>query len=95
MSDKGKTNERSPLKKDLYSAENFDWDTWNEWDSEWWVQMKMNIKEVRLMNSFATFYLDNYTGSPGRPPDEKSYLKYLQSELYKMIQDYNLTHNSV
>ncbi len=95
MSDKGKTNERSPLKKDLYSAENFDWDNWKEWDSEWWVQMKMNIKEVRLMYSFATFYLDNYTGSPGRPPDEKSYLKYLQSELYKMIQDYNLTHNSV
>ena len=96
---KGKTNERSPLKHDIYSSEypntTFDWEKWNSYDKEWWVQLKMDLKEVRLLYSTLSFYLDNYTGAPGRPPDEVSYLKFLQGELYKMIQDYNLTHHSV
>ena len=90
--------EENGLKHDVYSQtheDGFDWNNWSNYDKNREIQLKMDIKEVRLMYSFATFYLDNYTGSPGRPPDEKSYLKYLQSELYKMIQDYNLTHNSV
>ena len=55
----------------------------------------MNIKEVRLMYSFVSFYLDNFTGSPHRPPDEEKYLVFIQGELYKMIQEYTFTHNSV
>ena len=92
---KGKTNERSPLKNDIYSEGNFDWDKWDNYDPEWWIQMKMNIKEVRLLYSMVCFYNQNYLGAPGRPPEEGSYLAFLQGELYKMIQDYNLTHNSV
>ena len=85
------------VKQDIYSVKEggFDWEKWNSYDKEWWVQLKMDLKEVRLLYSTLSFYLDNYTGAPGRPPDEVSYLKFLQGELYKMIQDYNLTHHSV
>ena len=98
MADEGKTNERSPLKHDVYSGEHedgFDWGKWNSYDKEWWVQLKMDIKEVRILYSMISFYLHNYSGAPGRPPEEQHYLPFLQGELYKMIQDYNLTHNSV
>ena len=89
------TEERSPLKNDVYATDNFDWTKWKNDDMEWNVQMKMNIKEVRMLYSMISFYLDNYSGAPGRPPEEQSYLLFLHGELYKMIQDYNLTHNSV
>ena len=97
MADEGKTNERSPLKNDAYSVkeDGFDWSKWNSYDKEWWVQLKMDAKEVRLLYSMISFYLHNYSGAPGRPPEEQNYLLFLQGELYKMIQDYNLTHNSV
>ena len=91
-------SEGDGLKHDIYSSQReggFDWGKWKDYDTDWHVTLNMDIKEVRLMYSFVSFYLQNYSGAPGRPPDEKSYLKYLQSELYKMIQDYNLTHNSV
>ena len=86
------------LKHDVYSARHenaFDWDKWASYDKEWWIQLKMDIKEVRLMYSLVSFYLQNYSGAPGRPPEEQHYLPYLQQELYKMIQDYNLTHNTL
>ena len=85
------------VKQDIYSVKEggFDWDKWNSYDKEWWVQLKMDLKEVRLLYSTISFYLDNYAGTPERPPEEESYLKFLQGELYKMIQDYNLTHHSV
>ena len=89
------TEERSPLKNDVYATDNFDWTKWKNDDMEWNVQMKMNIKEVRMLYSMISFYLHNYSGSPGRPPEEDSYLPFLQQELYKMLQDYNLTHNKV
>ena len=98
MPDQGKTNERSPLKHDVYSAiqeDAFDWDKWNSYDKEWWVQLRMDAKEVRLLYSMICFYLNNYSGAPGRPPEEQHYLLFLKGELYKMIQDYSLTHNSV
>jgi len=89
--------ERSPLKNDSYSVKEggFDWEKWNNYDKEWWVQLKMDAKEVRLLYSMISFYLDNYSGAPGRPPEEQPYLLFLKGELYKMIQDYSLTHNSV
>ena len=90
----GKTNERSPLKQDIYSQGSFDWKKWNDDDLDWKVTTSMNIKEVRLMYSFVTFYLHNYTGAPGRPPEEENYLPWLQGELYKMIQDYNFSHHT-
>ena len=90
--------ESGEIKHDIYSSEHpnitFDWEKWNNYDKEWWVQLKMDIREVRLLYSTITFYLDNYSGKAiGRPPEEPSYLAFLQKELYKMIQDYNLTHN--
>ena len=87
--------ERSPLKNDVYATDNFDWTKWKNDDMEWNVQMKMNIKEVRMLYSMISFYLHNYSGAPGRPPEEDSYLPFPQQELYKMLQDYNLTHNKV
>ena len=90
----GKTNERSPLKQDAYSEGNFDWKKCNDDDLDWKVNTSMNIKEVRLMYSFVTFYLHNYMGAPGRPPEEENYLPWLQGELYKMIQDYNYSHHT-
>ena len=48
------------LKHDVYSArqENaFDWDKWNSYDKEWWVQLKMDAKEVRLLYSMISFFL--------------------------------------
>ena len=92
---KGKTNERSPLKNDEYSTINFDWNEWKDYDRDWRITLNLNIKEVRLMYSFVSFYLDNFTGSPHRPPDEEIYLVFIQGELYKMIQEYTFTHNSV
>ena len=86
------------LKHDVYSARHqngFDWDKWNSYDKEWWCSFRMDIKEVRLLYSTVSFYLDNYSGAPGRPPEEQHYLPFVKDELYKMIQDYNLTHNSV
>jgi hypothetical protein len=86
------------LKHDVYSAHQdnaFDWDKWGSYDKEWWIQLRMDIKEVRLLYSMVSFYLDNYSGAPGRPNEEQYYLPFLKGELYKMIQDYNLTHNSV
>ena len=88
--------EENGLKHDVYSQtheDGFDWSKWNKFDKEWWVQLKMDAKEVRLLYSMITFYLSNYASSPGRPPDEVSYLTFLKGELYKMIQDYNFTHN--
>ena len=85
------------LKHDVYSArqENaFDWDKWNSYDKTWEVNLKMDIKEVRLMYSLICFYLDNYAGGPGRPPEEENYLPFLKEDLYKMIQDYNFTHHT-
>ena len=46
------------------------------------------------MYSLICFYLDNYAGGPGRPPEEENYLPFLKEELYKMIQDYNFTHHT-
>tara|TARA_R100000008_G_scaffold71742_1_gene49685 strand:- start:315 stop:593 length:279 start_codon:yes stop_codon:yes gene_type:complete len=86
--------ERSPLKNDIYSTDNFDWQKWNQDDTDWNVTFKMNIKEARLMYSFVSFYLQNYMGAPGRPPEEEHYLPWLQKELYKMIQDYNFSHHT-
>ena len=86
--------ERSPLKNDVYATDNFDWTKWKSDDMEWNVQMKMNIKEVRMLYSMISFYLHNYSGAPGRPPEEENYLPWLQGELYKMIQDYNLSHHT-
>ena len=86
------------LKHDVYSARHenaFDWDKWASYDKEWWIQLKMDAKEVRLLYSMISFYLDNYSGAPGRPHEEQHYLPHLQQELYKMIQDYNLTHNTL
>ena len=90
--------EENGLQHDVYSQtheDGFDWGKWNSYDKEWWVQLKMDLKEVRLLYSTISFYLDNYAGTPERPPEEESYLKFLKGELYKMIQDYNLTHHSV
>ena len=89
--------EENGLKHDVYSQtheDGFDWSKWNKFDKEWWVQLKMDAKEVRLLYSMISFYLSNYSGAPGRPPDEEYYLKFLKGELYKMIQDYNFTHNN-
>ena len=91
-------SDEKALEHDVYSQtheDGFDWNKWNKFDKEWWVQLKLDAKEVRLLYSMITFYLSNYAASPGRPPDEESYLTFLKGELYKMIQDYNLTHNSV
>jgi len=91
----GKTNERSPLKNDVYSTGNFDWNPkWNEDDLDWSCSFKLNIREIRLMYSFVTFYLHNYMGAPGRPPAEEKFLPWIQKELYKMIQDYNFSHHT-
>ena len=91
----GKTNERSPLKNDIYSTGNFDWEKKRQWDKEWNVAMKMNIKELRLLYSTVSFYLNNYTGAPERPPEEEDYLEFLQTELYKMITEYNFSHHAL
>ena len=88
-------SEENGLKDDLYSKWNFDWEKWNHYDKEWFCQLRLDMKEVRLLYSMISFYLDNYSGAPGRPPEEHHYLPFLKGELYKMIQDYNLTHNSV
>ena len=37
------------LKHDVYSAHQdnaFDWDKWGSYDQEWWIQLRMDIKEV-------------------------------------------------
>ena len=89
-------SDEKALEHDVYSQtheDGFDWNKWNKFDKEWWVQLKLDAKEVRLLYSMITFYLSNYASSPGRPPDEQSYLTFLKGELYKMIQDYNFTHN--
>ena len=89
-------SDEKALEHDVYSQtheDGFDWNKWNTFDKEWWVQLKLDAKEVRLLYSMITFYLSNYASSPGRPPDEQSYLTFLKGELYKMIQDYNFTHN--
>ena len=89
--------EENGLQHDVYSQtheDGFDWGKWNSYDKEWWVQLKMDAKEVRLLYSMISFYLSNYSGAPGRPPDEEHYLKFLKGELYKMIQDYNFTHKN-
>ena len=91
---KGKTNERSPLKSDEYASENFDWNKWNNYDKEWRATFRMDMKEVRILYSMVSFYLNNYSGAPGRPPEEQHYLPFLKGELYKMIQDYNFTHHT-
>tara|TARA_B100000287_G_scaffold167460_1_gene158009 strand:+ start:826 stop:1107 length:282 start_codon:yes stop_codon:yes gene_type:complete len=90
-------SDEKALEHDVYSQtheDGFDWNKWNKFDREWWVQLKMDAKEVRLLYSMICFYLSNYSGAPGRPPDEENYLKFLKGELYKMIQDYNFTHNN-
>ena len=49
------------LKHDLYSARHengFDWEKWNSYDKEWWCSFKMDIKEVRLLYSTISFYLN-------------------------------------
>ena len=58
------------VKQDIYSVKEggFDWDKWNSYDKEWWVQLKMDIKEVRLLYSTVSFYLDNNAVTPERPP---------------------------
>ena len=89
-------SDEKALEHDVYSQtheDGFDWNKWNKFDKEWWVQLKLDAKEVRLLYSMITFYLSNYAASPGRPPDEESYLTFLKGELYKIIQDYNFTHN--
>ena len=89
--------EENGLQHDVYSQtheDGFDWGKWNSYDKEWWVQLKMDAKEVRLLYSMISFYLSNYSGAPGRPPDEEHYLKFLKGEIYNMIQDYNFTHNN-
>ena len=89
-------SDEKALEHDVYSQtheDGFDWNKWNKFDKEWWVQLKLDAKEVRLLFSMITFYLSNYAASPGRPTDEESYLTFLKGELYKMIQDYNFTHN--
>jgi len=89
--------EENGLKHDIYSQtreDGFDWSKWNDYDKTWEVNLKMDIREVRLMYSFISFYLDNYAGAPGRPPEEENYLPFLKEELYKMIQDYNFTHHT-
>ena len=72
------------VKQDIYSVKEggFDWEKWNSYDKEWWVQLKMDLKEVRLLYSTITFYLDNYSGTPERPPEEESYLKFLQGDIF-------------
>ena len=84
------------LQHDRLKYENFDWANhpWNEDDMEWSVNLRMNIKEVRLLYSIVSHFIDHSSGLPGRPPDEEHYLKFLKGELYKMIQDYNFTHNN-
>ena len=45
------------VKQDIYSVKEggFDWEKWNSYDKEWWVQLKMDLKEVRLLYSTVSF----------------------------------------
>ena len=52
--------EENGLKHDVYSQtheDGFDWSKWNSYDKTWEVNLKMDIKEVRLMYSLICFIL--------------------------------------
>ena len=55
-------SDEKALEHDVYSQtheDGFDWNKWNKFDKEWWVQLKLDAKEVRLLYSMITFYLSN------------------------------------
>ncbi len=51
------------VKQDIYSVKEggFDWDKWNSYDKEWWVQLKIDLKELILHYINLIFYFDNYS----------------------------------
>ena len=61
-------------------------------DEEWWCEMKMGIKEARMMYNHICYSIEVWPGSPRRPREEQEYLKILQMRFFAMIQEYNYTH---
>ncbi len=67
-------------------------------DLEWWAEMRMNIREVRMQYSSISHYMNIWPGprtTSERPKDEMDFLKWYQGRLFAMIADYNFTHHEV
>ena len=67
----------------------------NEDDLEWWAETRMNIRDVRSLYSSIDYYQSIWPGEPDRPEGEKDFLENYKRQLFRMITDYNFTHNKV
>ena len=60
-------------------------------DIEWWCQIKMGIRETRMLHNSIVNYLDNYP--EGRHEEEKGFLIYHKNKLFAMMMEYNYSHS--
>ena len=74
-------------------------------DLEWWAEIRMNIREVRMLWSSLDHYQNIWPGPESalgeklpnvpRPREEKDFLEWYKGRLFAMITDYNYTHHDV
>ena len=58
-------------------------------DDKPFIQANFGINDVRLVYNSVSFFLENWPGSPPRPPEEEGYLLDMKTKLYSMLLEYN------
>ena len=67
-------------------------------DMEWWSEHRLNIREVRMVYSSLTHYMNIWPGpktTEERPLAERDFIEWYRTKLFSMISDYNFTHHEV
>ena len=67
----------------------------NEWnqdlDPDWFAQVNLGIREVRMLHDHLTYAIETWPGAPRRPAEEQVFLQFMKNRMFAMILDYNLT----
>ena len=61
-------------------------------EDEWFVEMTMNIHQLRALYSVINFAHESWPGAPRRPLEEQEYLRNMKSKLFAMILEYNVSN---
>jgi len=59
-------------------------------EDEWYVEMIMDIDQLRALYSVIEFAYESWPGAPRRPVEEQEYLRHMKSKLFAMILEYNM-----
>ena len=51
-------------------------------------QLDLSIEDIYLLYHCVCKRIENWEGSPARPPSEQEHLWYLRDELYRAVLDY-------